>query len=97
LQCSRLFFALKAKRQSRARTSDFVALDALRRFCPLAGVEEGTPARQSKTKKFLLFSFALLSFIRTFAIGSAAGLCAAGWDVEFARAYLIYIMCDGFR
>jgi hypothetical protein len=63
LHCSRLFFALKAKRQSRARTSDFVALDALRRFCPLAGVEEGTPARQSKTKKFLLFSFALLSFI----------------------------------
>jgi len=64
LQCSRLFFALKAKRQSRARTSDFVALDALRRFCPLAGVEEGTPTRQSKTKSFS-FSFALLSFICT--------------------------------
>ena len=54
LHCPRLFFALKAKRQSRARTFDCVALD-LGRFCPFTGIEEGTGTRQYKGKVFTIF------------------------------------------
>jgi len=38
-------FAFLFAFSSLIRTSDYVALDALRRFCPLAGVEECTFAR----------------------------------------------------